>query len=120
MDGAGLARTQTGTAGEALDEKAAPGRPDPAPRAAGPTGPLELKHIWTAPGYRHLTLTFVNPTTKAEYDVNIVAADLQRLINSCADATRQIGIHGPIDWDLHPTQIYWPAVTPWKAGPRKS
>jgi hypothetical protein len=82
------------------------------------SGALDLKHIWTAPGYRTLSLTLIDPLTKREYDVHVAPADLQRLINACADAAKQIGVEGAIDWDQHPTQIYWPAITPWKAGRR--
>ncbi len=80
---------------------------------------LELKNIWNGPGYRDLSLTLVDPQTKREYDLHIPVKDMQRLINACADAVKQIGApHPPIDWDRYPTKIYWPQVTPWVDGKR--
>jgi len=82
---------------------------------------LTLKRIWQAPGYRNLTLTMVDPQTRKEYELRVPPKDLQRLINECADAARQIGEpHPPIDWDHYPAQIYWPTITPWMAGKRKA
>jgi hypothetical protein len=78
---------------------------------------IELQNIWVAPGYRDLTLRCIDPATKKQYELRIPASGMQHLINECADAVKQIGIDPPIDWDLHPTQIYWPTVTPWKVGP---
>ncbi len=83
-------------------------------------GDLDLKNIWNAPGYRDLRLVAVDRQTGREYSVRVAAKDMQRLISACADAVQQIGVEGPIDWDQHPTQIYWPNVTPWKSGPRKA
>lgn len=80
---------------------------------------LELKNIWNGPGYRDLLLVFVDSTTKRETEVRVQAKDMQRLINACADAVKQIGTHPPLDWERHPTTIYWPSVTPWKAGEAK-
>ena len=81
---------------------------------------LELKNIWNGPGYRDLLLVFVDPATKRETECRVQAKDMQRLINACADATKQIGAaHPPLDWDIHPTTIYWPSVTPWMAGKPK-
>jgi len=79
---------------------------------------LELKHIWTAPGYRSLTLTLIDPETKREHNIHLAPADVQRMISACADAAGQIGTEGPLDWAQYPTQVYWPMVTPWKTGPR--
>lgn len=79
---------------------------------------LTLKHIWQTPGYRELTLDLIDDRTRKEFSVRIRPADLQHLINACADATRQIGTEPPIDWDRHPTQVYWPDVRPWRVGPR--
>lgn len=78
-----------------------------------------LKNIWVAPGYRALTLECEDSDGK-RVDVHIEPADMQRLISACADAVGQIGTEPPIDWDRHPTQIYWPSVTPWKRGERKT
>lgn len=80
---------------------------------------LTLKSIWRASGYRDLTLTMVDPTSRMEYELHLPPKAVQRLIHECADAVRQIGEkHPPIDWDQYPTQILWPEVTPWMAGPR--
>jgi hypothetical protein len=43
-------------------------------------------------------------------------ADVQRIIFACAEATKQISNHPPLDWDVYKAQIFWPTVTPWKAG----
>ena len=85
-----------------------------------PTPDLDLKGIWNGPGYRDLRLDCLDPQTGRRYSVSVPAREMQRLINACADAVKQIGVEGPLDWSLHPTQIYWPEVTPWKAGPRKA
>lgn len=82
------------------------------------SGELELKHIWNGPGYRDLRIDAVDPTTGREYSLRITAKDMPRLIGACADAVKQIGLDAPIDWDLYPTQIYWPEVKPWRPGPR--
>lgn len=81
---------------------------------------MELKNIWNGPGYRDLLLVFVDPNTKRETKVQVQAKDMQRLISACADAVSQIGDHPPLDWDIYPTTIYWPSVTPWKAGVKPS
>lgn len=77
---------------------------------------LDLKSIWNGPGYRDLLLVFVDPTSQRETEVRVQAKDMQRLINACADAVKQINMHPPLDWDIYPTQIYWPQVTPWMPG----
>lgn len=78
---------------------------------------LRLQGIWTAPGYRTLTLDLVDPATQKVQRVHLSAEDVQRLIFGCADAVRQIGRgEPPIDWDDFPFQIVWPAVTPWAKG----
>lgn len=84
------------------------------------TTPLEIKQIWQAPGYRELSLTLIDPATRKEYRVQFMPTDMQRLINECADAVRQIGMGSPIDWDRYPTQIYWPTITPWRIPPRRA
>lgn len=78
---------------------------------------LKLKGVWTAPGYRDLTLELVDAKTGQRHDLHISATEIQRLVNGCADAVKQIGFEPPIDWDLFRAQIYWPVVTPWKVGP---
>ena len=80
---------------------------------------LNYKHYWVAPGYRDVLLVMVDPLTLKEYELRLAPADVQRLIFGFADATKQIGTEPPIDWDAYPTQIAWPQVTPWRAGPRK-
>lgn len=78
---------------------------------------LILKHIWNGPGYRDLRIDAVDAETGRPHSLRIAAKDMQRLIDACADAVKQIGVNPPIDWSLHPTQIYWPQVTPWRVGP---
>lgn len=80
---------------------------------------LSYKGCWQAPGYRQLSIVAVDEAGR-EYDLHIPAKELQRLINECADAAKQIGGHPPIDWDDYPVQIYWPQVSPWIAGPSKA
>lgn len=77
---------------------------------------LKYKSCWHGPGYRDLRFILVDETGK-EHELHLPPADVQRVIFDCADAAKQIGDHPPIDWDAYPTQIIWPAVTPWKAGP---
>lgn len=81
---------------------------------------LKLQSIWNGPGYRDLSLDLIDEHTKKEYRLNIPASEMQRLINACADAVKQIGTDGPLDWGQHPAQIYWPEVTPWKAEARRA
>lgn len=83
------------------------------------TKQLEVKNIWNAPGYREISLTMIDPETMKEYRAHFPPGELQRLINACADAAKQIGYEGPIDWDRHPTTVYWPEVTPWKPAARQ-
>lgn len=85
-------------------------------RKSGPD--LTYTACWQAPGYRQLTIVATDNTGRV-YDLHIGAKDLQRLINGCADAAKQIGAHEPIDFKEHPVQIYWPQITPWIAGPSK-
>ncbi len=85
-------------------------------RKPGPN--LSYKSCWQAPGYRQLTIVVTDDTGRV-YDLHIGPKDLQRLINECADAAKQIGGRPPIDWDDHPAQIYWPQISPWIAGPSK-
>jgi len=77
---------------------------------------LTIKGIWNGPGYRDLVLDLVDEAGR-EHQLQIRPAEMQRVINACADAVSQIGTEPPIDWDRHPTQIYWPTVTPWRRGP---
>ncbi|MGL3208728.1 hypothetical protein [Bradyrhizobium sp. BR 1433] len=88
-------------------------------RRTRPSIELKYKNCWHAPGYRDLRMVLVDPKTGEEYDFIIPSADLQRVIYDCADAAKQIGApHPPIDWDAYPAQIFWPSITPWKAGDR--
>lgn len=77
---------------------------------------LIYKNHSAAPGYRDLKLKLADPVTGKEYEVDLRPADVETLIFACAEVTRQIGDHPPIDWDAHRAQIVWPSVTPWKVG----
>lgn len=79
---------------------------------------LTYKSCWTAPGYRNLTLVLTDASGK-EYEAHLAPKDVQRLIWECADAVKQIGADPPIDWPEYPTQIVWPQITPWIAGPQR-
>lgn len=82
---------------------------------------LKYKSCWHAPGYRSLGIVMVDPDTGKEFQLAIGPEQLQRLINDCADAARQIGAHPPLDWERHPSVIYWPSISPWRAGaPKKA
>lgn len=71
-----------------------------------------------APGYRDLALKLVDDEGR-EYRLWLPPEDVQTLIFACAEATGQIGIHPPIDWDAYPATIRWPSLTPWQAGPTR-
>lgn len=78
---------------------------------------LKYKSCWQAPGYRSPVMVLVDEAGR-EYRLRLMPADLQRVINECADSVKQIGApHPPIDWAEYPTQIYWPQITPWQVGP---
>ena len=83
------------------------------------TGVLKYKSCWHAPGYRSLGVVMVDPETGTEYQLSVGPKDLQRLINDCADAAKQMNDHPPLDWQEYPSSVYWPVVTPWMAGPSK-
>jgi hypothetical protein len=55
-----------------------------------PTGVLKYKSCWHAPGYRSLGVVMVDPDTGKEFQLSVGPKDLQRLINDCADAAKQI------------------------------
>jgi len=76
---------------------------------------LRFKSCWRAPGYRDLDFVLIDKGGR-EYRLRLPPADVQRVIFECADAAKQIGDHPPLDWDRWPATIYWPVVTPWKAG----
>ncbi|MCP1832786.1 hypothetical protein [Bradyrhizobium sp. USDA 4545] len=83
-----------------------------------PRPQLTLKTCWQAPGYRSPRFVLVDEAGR-EYDWQLTPQVLQRVINECADAAKQIGPpRGPIDWAEYPAQVYWPQITPWAPGPR--
>jgi hypothetical protein len=84
-----------------------------------PTTQLAYKNCWQAPGYRNPVFVLVDPKTGNEFELSLQPRDLQRVINECADAAKQIGGHPPIDWDQHPYPVYWPQITAWISGPPK-
>jgi hypothetical protein len=90
----------------------------PKKKSNEPTPVLKYKSCWHAPGYRSLGVVMVDPDGR-EYQLSIGPKELQRLINDCADAAKQIGGHPPIDWEEYPHSVYWPEVKPWIAGTYK-
>lgn len=81
---------------------------------------LASLRFWTAPGYRSITIEAVDGEGK-RYRLHVPPSEMPRLINACADATKQIGVNAPIDWEQHPERVDWPNdVTPWRDGPKRS
>jgi hypothetical protein len=75
---------------------------------------LKLATIGFAPGYRDVMLT-LRCELGREHNVTLSPAEVQRLIDTLADAVAQRPQNKPpLDWRQYPQPIQWPAVKPYR------
>ncbi len=73
---------------------------------------LRLATIGFAPGYRDVMLS-LRGEAGHEYDVTLNPAEVQRLIDTLADAVAQRPQNKPpLDWRQYPQPIQWPGGKP--------
>lgn len=75
---------------------------------------VKLAAVGFAPGYRDVTLT-LSCEAGWEHFLHLGPADIQRLIDTLADAVaRRPDNKPPLDWRQYPQPIEWPAVKPYR------